>query len=270
MDNRAIGVFDSGFGGLTAVRTIRRLLPDENIIYFADSGRAPYGGRSRDELELMARQDISFLLSHDVKAVVAACGTVSSNVPHLLENCSVKAFGVVKSAARAMAAVPGTAPIGIIATEASIRSGGFKREIEALGAEREIISCPCPDFVPLIESGHVHEDDALLVEAVERYLRPMKQAGISALLLGCTHYGIISRAIGNYLGEGVELVSAADSVSLELKEYIGASGLAGSGGQQRFYTSGEAGPFRHLAGLFLGRDIGLPEHVAPMEVKAAE
>lgn len=270
MDNRAIGVFDSGFGGLTAVRTIRRLLPDENIIYFADSGRAPYGARSRDELAIMARQDLSFLMSHGVKAIVAACGTVSSNVPHLLEACPVKAFGVVKSAARAMAAVPGTAPIGIIATEASIRSGGFKREIEALGVSREIISCPCPDFVPLIESGRVREDEGLLIEAVERYLRPMKQAGISALLLGCTHYGIISRAIVNYLGEGVELVSAADSVVFELKEYIEASDIAGAGGREHFYTSGQAESFRRLGGLFLGRDIDLPEHVAPMEVKTAE
>ena len=268
MDNRAIGVFDSGFGGLTAVRTIRRLLPDENIIYFADSGRAPYGGRSREELAIMAQQDLSFLMSRGVKAIVAACGTVSSNVPQLLEACPVKTFGVVKSAARAMAAVPGSGPIGIIATEASIRSGGFKREIQALGVEREMISCPCPDFVPLIESGHVSEEDKLLTEAVERYLRPMKQAGVSALLLGCTHYGIISRAIGNYLGEGVELVSAADSVGLELKEYIDTRGIAGSGGQERFYTSGEAESFRRLGGVFLGRDIDRPEHVAPMEVKA--
>ncbi len=270
MDNRAIGVFDSGFGGLTAVRTIRRLLPDENIIYFADSGRAPYGGRSRDELAIMARQDLDLLMSHGVKAIVAACGTVSSNVPQLLENCPVKTFGVVKSAARAMAEVPGEGPIGIIATEASIRSGSFKRETEALGVSREIISCPCPDFVPLIESGHVSADDGQLVEAVERYLRPMKQSGISALLLGCTHYGIISRAIGNYLGEDVELVSAADSVGFQLRDYIEASELAGTGGQEHFITSGEPETFRRLAGLFLGREIGLPEQVAPMEVKTAE
>lgn len=269
MDNRAIGVFDSGFGGLTAVRTIRQLMPEENIIYFADSGRAPYGGRSREELAIMARQDVRFLLDHGVKAIVAACGTVSSNAPEFLENCPVKAFGVVKSAARAMAQLPGTAPIGIIATEASIRSGSFKREIEALGVQREIICCPCPDFVPLIESGHVAENDALLSEAVERYLRPMKQAGISALLLGCTHYGIISRAIGNYLGEAVELVSAADCVSLELEKYIKANELEGSGAQEKLYTSGEAENFRRLAEVFLGRDIAATEHVAPMEVKTA-
>ena len=184
MDNRPIGVFDSGFGGLTAVRTIRQLLPEENIIYFADSGRAPYGGRSREELAVMALQDMEFLLGHNVKAIVAACGTVSSNVPRLLENCPVRTFGVVKSAARAMAEAAGDAPIGIIATEASIRSGSFKREIEALGVKREIVCCPCPDFVPLIESGHTRSDDPTVCEAVARYLEPMRRAGISALLLG--------------------------------------------------------------------------------------
>lgn len=260
MDNRAIGIFDSGLGGLTAVKTVRRLLPEENIIYFADSGRAPYGGRSRDELAVMALQDMDFLLRRGVKAVVAACGTVSSNVPELLEGCDVKAFGVVKSAARAMAELPGDEPVGIIATEASIRSGSFKREIEALGVRREIICCPCPDFVPLIEGGHTESSDPLVREAVARYLEPMKRRGISALLLGCTHYGIISEAIGNYLGEGAALVSAADSVSRELADYIAQNGLEGVGGSEEFYTSGSAESFSRLASVFLGRSVSGINH----------
>jgi len=266
MDNRAIGIFDSGLGGLTAVKAIRQLLPNENIIYFADSGRVPYGSKSREELRLMTEQNMDFLLAQDIKLMVAACGTVSSNAASVLERCPVPAIGVVDCSARALAQLNGSAPLGIIATEASLRSGAYERALRELGVDRQIISCPCPDFVPLIESGHTAMGDELLEDAVERYLHEMKQAGITALLLGCTHFGIIADSIKAYLGESVELVSAADCVSRELKERIEKMGLEGGSGQEQYYTSGSVQSFREQAEIYMGRPVEQVEHrVLPEE-----
>lgn len=268
MDNRAIGVFDSGLGGLTAVRTLRRLMPHENIIYFADTARVPYGAKSREELGVVASQDIEFLLGFGVKAIVAACGTVSSNVPELISACPVPAFGVVESSARALASLPGDGPIGITATEASIRSGGYQRALRALGCERELICTPCPDFVPLIESGHTAPGDELLEAAVRRHLGEMKQAGAQAVLLGCTHFGIIAESIQTFMGEESLLVSAADCVAEELCAYIKGHNMAGGHGEERYFTSGCEESFGSYAALFLGRQVRnvkrrvLPEDLA--------
>ena len=267
MDNRAIGIFDSGLGGLTALKAFRELLPDENIIYFADSGRVPYGGRSAAQLRIMTVQDLDFVASFSVKAIIAACGTVSSTAPDVLEAYPLPVFGVVKAAIREMSAVPGTAPLGVIATEASIKAGTFKREIGKRCPGREILALGCPEFVPLIESGHTESGDPLLRRAIERALSPLKAAGISALLLGCTHYGIIGDAIGEYLGEGVSLVSAAQCAAREARDYLIAHELQGGTGELRFCTSGSPEDFRAAApAVFGGAEIYV-EQVPVMEAR---
>ena len=144
MDNRAIGIFDSGLGGLTAAAALRELMPGENIIYFADSARVPYRAKSRDELLIIARQDLELLSSFSVKFIIAACGTVSSNASLVLESFSVPTIGVLKPGIRDMSLIPGDSPLGIIATQASIRAGAFRRELERLCPGREIIDLPCP------------------------------------------------------------------------------------------------------------------------------
>lgn len=252
MDNRPIGVFDSGLGGLTAVKALRELMPHENIIYFADSARVPYGSRPVAQLRKMAQQDMELVASFGVKAMIAACGTVSSNAADMLKAFEVPTFGVMEPGIAALCASAGDAPLGIIATEASIRSGAFSRAAEALCPGREIIGIPCPDFVTLIESGHSAAEDELLCEAVERYLGPLKEAGASALLLGCTHYGIIAGAIENFLGKGVKLVSASGCAAEELCAYITRNGLCGGEGRTEYYTSGRKEDFDAAAGLFLG------------------
>ncbi len=264
MDNRPVGIFDSGLGGLTAVRALRALLPNEDIIYFADSGRVPYGARPAAQLRRMAVQDMDFAASRGVKAIIAACGTVSSNAPDLLDAYPVPVFGVLKTSVRAISLLAGDAPLGIIATEASIKSGSFAGALSPLCPGREIISIACPDFVPLIESGHSAADDEQVQAAVERYLRPMKEAGIGALLLGCTHYGIIEGAISAFLGRGTQLVSASDCAARAMCDYLLQNGLTGGRGQEEFYTSGSVQEFCRMAGLFLGRSLGSTAKQVPV------
>ncbi len=266
LNDKAIGVFDSGLGGLTAVRAIRALLPEENIVYFADTGRNPYGGRAAEQLRIMARQDLDFVASFSVKTILAACGTVSSTAPELLEAYPVKTFGVLKSAILEMSRVPGDAPLAVIATEASIRAGSFRRALSALCPGREVIALACPEFVPLIESGHVSRNDDRLCRAVEKALSPLKGTGLAALLLGCTHYGIIDGAISDYLGASVALVSASDCAARDVRDYIRAAGIGGGSGQLRCYTSGSPAEFEAAASAFLG-DMELRAEQAPaMEV----
>lgn len=252
MDNRAIGIFDSGLGGLTAVRAIRELMPEENIIYFADSGRVPYGGRAVDQLRRMTAQDLDFVSSLSVKAIIAACGTASSTAPDVLDNYPIRTFGVLRAAIHAMSLCPGTAPLGVIATEASIRAGTFKRELSALCPGREIIALSCPEFVPLIENGHISAADPELRRAVSDALAPLRERRISALLLGCTHYGIISDAIEEYLGGDVALISAAECAAKQLRDYLVASSLEGCGGELLCFTSGSAAEFDSAATSLLG------------------
>ena len=265
MDNRAIGVFDSGYGGLTAVKALRELLPNENIIYFGDSARAPYGPRSVNELKHMAKQDIELLLNKDVKAILAACGTVSSNAAEVLESCSVKTVGVLKAGVKAMSMVSAPGPLAIIATEASIKSGSFEKELKALCPQREVIALACPDFVPVIESGHYLPDDPLVKEVVEKDLAALKDKNCAALLLGCTHFGLIGPAIEEYLGH-TQLISASRAAAEQMRDYLREKGLCAEKPSLHCLSSGEAEEFRRNAALFLGSEDVQVEKIPEMEV----
>lgn len=265
MDNRPIGIFDSGLGGLTAVMALRRLMPEENIVYFADSARVPYGEKSREALLVMARQDLELLAGYGAKAIIAACGTVSSNASQLLEGYPLPVCGVLKPAIEAMGRVPGGLPLGIIATEASIRSGAFHRALAEKVPGRVILDLACPDFVPLIEAGHTGREDPALRRAVADALAPAKAAGLGALLLGCTHYGIISGAIRDYLGAEVQLISASDCAAETTCRKLRALGLTGGSGETRCYTSGDAAAFSAAASALLRQEIHA-EHVPAMEI----
>lgn len=266
MDNRPIGIFDSGFGGLTALTALRRLMPDENIIFFADRARAPYGARSAGELRVIARQDLEFVASFGVKAIIAACGTVSANAPDVIADFDIPSVGVLEESVRTMSVFPGDAPLGIIATAASIRSGLFERRLRALCPGREIITAACPDFVTLIESGHFSPEDPAVRTAVEKYLRAMKEAGVRELLLGCTHYGLISEAIDRYLGGKTTLVSASECTALAVSRMLTDSGMTGGEGKTDYYTSGSAREFDEKAAMLLGHAIEGAISVPVMEV----
>lgn len=266
MDNRPIGIYDSGFGGLTALKRLRQLMPGEDIIYFADSGRMPYGGRSDAQLCSFAKQDQDFLASFDVKIIIAACGTISSAAEPVLKGYHLPVVGVMEPGIRRLASLPGEGPLGIIATEASIRTGKFKALLKKLAPEREIIDIPCPKFAPLIEHGHSAKGDEQLESAVAEYLAPMKGVGLVGLGLCCTHYGIISDSIRDFLQEDVALVAASESAAEEVCDYLRREEKTGGSGKLKLYTSGDPDELRAFASVLLGEDELDIEALPPMEV----
>ena len=255
MDRRPIGIYDSGIGGLTGLKALRRLLPGEDFVFFGDSGRMPYGPRPKEELCRIAKQDMDFLAQFDVKAILAACGTISSAARPVLADYPIPAFGVVDPALDAMTAVPGDRPLCIIATAASIHSGEFT---EALAKRcrygREIVGVPCPEFAPMIEAGHIRRSDPVVMDAVARALEPIRGRDFGALLLGCTHYGIIEDAIRDYLGADVPLLSASECAVKALCDHLIGAGLTNdrqTGGTARFFESGDPGHFEAFAEPYL-------------------
>ncbi len=267
MDNRPIGIYDSGIGGLTGLKALRRLLPGEDLVFFADTGRMPYGPRSREELCRIAGQDMDFLASFGVKAILAACGTISSAARPVLESYPIPAFGVLAPAVEAMAALPGERPLAVLATAASIESGQFTDPLRARCPGREIIGLACPEFAPMIEAGHIDREDAVLTAAVEKALAPLRGRAPDAVLLGCTHYGIIEEAIRDVLGD-VPLLSAADCGARALREKLVRDGLCAdrNAGTARFFISCEPSHFNAFASRYLEMGPVHAEQTALMEL----
>lgn len=265
MDNRPIGIFDSGLGGLTAVQALRELLPDEDIIYFGDTARNPYGTKSPAQLRVMARQDMELVASRGAKAIIAACGTVSSTAHDVLSAFAVPVFNVVDPAVQTMAKKDG--PLGIIATAASIENGALKKKLAALCPDRLIVDRPCQDFVRLIEAGKTSPEDEEVMAAVSSSMAPLKDAGVRAVLLGCTHFGYLGDAIRAFMGKDVRLVSASHCAAECLANYLVENSLTGGHGREEYYTSGDADSFCAHGSALLGRDLsGKVFHLPPMEV----
>lgn len=258
-DNRPIGVFDSGLGGLTAMATLMQRLPGEDICYLGDTGRVPYGGRSWETIEKYARQDIAFLRGLDVKAIVVACGTVSAvALEQIRDAYSVPIYGVLEPTAEAALARTKTGKIGIIGTEATISSGAYERLLRAARADAELTGVACPLFVPLVENGRVHPGDVVIEAIVAEYLTPIRDAGVDTLILGCTHYPLLEPVIAGFLGPGVALVSSgqavAERVARDLTEQ-GAHAAAKRGGRHRYFVTDSVTGFEKLASLFLRQDV---------------
>ena len=225
MDNRPIGVFDSGLGGLTGVRELRRRLPHENIVYFGDTGRVPYGSRSPETILQYARQDIAFLLSKDVKCIMAACGTVSSTYPAAeAEKLPVPYLGVVDAAAREAAFSTRNRRIGVIGTAATIRSRSYEALLRRLVPGVEITARPCPLFVPLVEAGYVDhsapDKQEITKLVIAQYLTEIRDAGVDTLILGCTHYPLLRSLLRKVVGEKVTLVNPAYETSQALRRLL--------------------------------------------------
>lgn len=259
MDNRAIGVFDSGLGGLTAVRELRRLLPHENIVYFGDTGRVPYGSRGKEVIARYAHQDIRFLQSHDVKMIVCACGTVSSVLgKELNEDADQPSTGVLLPAAQAACARSTNGRIGIIGTAATIRSGALAKAIRTIRPEARIFGNACPLLVPIAEAGLARPDNVIAREAVAMYLAPLKAEGIDTLVLGCTHFPLFSQLISEYFDHQVELVDSGQEVARFVQNFLTGRNLLCDPAQQGkcdFYVSDDVEGFIPTAELFLGDSI---------------
>lgn len=259
MDMRPIGVFDSGVGGLTALRSLRALLPRERLIYFGDTARVPYGGRSREEIVELARQDLRFLRSFDPKAVLVACGTITTAaLGELQADSDFPVLGVVESSCRRAVKLSRSGRIGLVATEASIRSGAYEAAVHRLDPSAEVLSVSCPRLAPLIEAGHVHQGDPEMETAVGEYLRPLLARDIDTLILGCTHYPLIQEIFQTQCGPEIQLISAGEEAAGELAQLVSKCGLLSEGqtGGMEFYASSESEDFRRTAALFLREEPG--------------
>lgn len=259
MDHRPIGVFDSGLGGLTAVRTLRQLLPHEDLIYFGDTARVPYGGRSPETLLRYARQDIRFLRTHDPKAVLVACGTVSTTALDALQaENDLPVVGVVTPACRRAVSVTKNGQIGLIATPASVRSGAYEAQIAALDGTVQVTARACPLFVPLVENGRIHPGDVVIETVAREYLAPLRDAGIDTLILGCTHYPLLEAVIGSVMGTEVTLISAGAESARELHSLLQSHDLLTPStrpGRTEYCVSDRPEDFEHIASLFLREDL---------------
>ncbi len=254
--NSPIGVFDSGLGGLTAVRELRKILPHENIVYFGDTGRVPYGTRSRDTIIQYSKQDIAFLIEQDVKYIMAACGTVSSILPIEYTNTlSVPYTGVVESAVKAAVNATITNRIGVIGTTATIKSGSYNAAVKKLLPTAHIKAVSCPLFVPLVENGYFGEDNTVALMVANDYLAQIKQYNIDVLILGCTHYPILAPVIRQVMGNNVVLIDPGAQTSKDTMEYLTSTNMLNDDkkiGTTSFFVSDSTENFENLANLFLG------------------
>lgn len=264
MDKRPIGVFDSGLGGLTGLAALRALLPGEDFVFFGDTARVPYGGRDRETLVGFARQDVAFLRSFDPKAILVSCGTVSANaLGELREENDLPIYGVIRAAARRAAALTRNGRVGVIATQASIRSGAFQGALAARSSHLEVTARACPRFVPLVEGGHFLPGDVLAREAALEYLTPLREAGVDTLILGCTHYPLLAPLIGEIMGPEVVLVDVGGVTAAVMADELKERGLLAGGGQGscRYFVSGAPQAFAALASTFLGESVDRVEQV---------
>lgn len=258
MNNYAIGVFDSGVGGLTAVRELNKLLPNENIIYFGDTARIPYGSRSRETVLRYANEDIDFLRKHNIKMIIAACGTVSSVIGTMSEIDGIPFTGVLLPAAQTACSATKNGRIGVIGTPATIRSGAFAKAIKTIRPNTVVFGNACPLFVHLVENGYIDRNNQITKLVAEEYLEPIKKENVDTLILGCTHYPIIKDIIADYMGSDVTLISPGEESAKYAESCLMEKNLLSEStepGKNTFYVSDSTELFCETAKIFLGHDV---------------
>ncbi|RJX20940.1 MAG: glutamate racemase [Ammonifex sp.] len=255
-DNRPVGLFDSGLGGLTVFEQVVNMLPRESVVYFGDTANVPYGGREVNELVELGDRIIRFLMGKGVKYVLFACNTSSSvSIGILRERYPVPMIGLVRPGARSAVAATRNKRIGILATEATVKSGSYPEAIASIDPAVQIFSQAAPLLVPLVEGGRVETPEAK--KALGAYLAPFREAQIDTLVLGCTHYPFFAGPILQILGEKVAMVDPAVATTAEARREIMQRGMQGGESQPRyeFYTSGDPEEFNRLAGLLSTRRL---------------
>ncbi|MGH2546379.1 MAG: glutamate racemase [Actinomycetota bacterium] len=253
-DPRTVGIFDSGVGGLTVVRAVLDLVPGEPVMYFGDTARAPYGPRDVEEIRAFAREIAAFLLDRDVKMLVVACNAIESNaIEDLSERANVPLVGVIEPGVRAALRTTRNGRVGVIGTEATIASGAYPRAVAAEDGGVELVSAACPAFVPHVERGDTTSPE--LLSAARGYLAPLRDAGVDTLILGCTHYPLLSGLLQRVMGPDVVLVSSAEETAKDVYAALLDGGLLRDDSpapEHEFLCSGDPGSFRALAARFLG------------------
>ncbi|MGI9534189.1 MAG: glutamate racemase [Thermodesulfobacteriota bacterium] len=256
-NNKSIGVFDSGIGGLTVVKEIVKLLPGENLVYLGDTARVPYGTKSRNTVIRYAESNTNFLLSKGIKILIVACNTASAySLDNLKKNLSIPVIGVIEPGAKKAAEITSTRNIGVIGTPSTIRSGAYTRALLNINGDLKIYQKPCPLFVPLAEEGW-HDGD-IVCRIAEKYLDEILNQGIDVMILGCTHYPLLKDTIKKVAGDGVTLVDSAEETANELYQQIESGKLINSEGNgltREFYLTDDSETFVTISGKFLGNEI---------------
>ena len=257
MDNRPIGVFDSGLGGLTVVKELMKILPGERIVYFGDTARLPYGTRSRDMVTKYAAQCIRFLVGKNVKMAVIACNTVSAgSFTNLSSLFTLPLVSVIEPGARAAAETTQNGKIGVIGTGGTIRSGAYPKAITGINPKIHVFDQACPLFVPIVEEGWSDTEMARLT--AERYLADIKEQQVDTLVLGCTHYPLLGNTLKKVMGPEVRLINPAINTAEEVKKRLTDTGGLNDGKEEagiQYYVSDIGQSFQIIGSHFLGREI---------------
>lgn len=254
-----VGVFDSGIGGLTVVREIVRQLPNENIVYFGDTARLPYGSKSQNNIIRFSEQIIRFLKTKQVKAIVIACNTASALALETVQGeFDIPIIGVVIPGARAAVVATKKRRIGVIGTDATVRSKMYTKVIQKMAPDMAVIEKACPLFVPLVEEGL--RDHHVTLEMIDYYLESMKTSDIDAMILGCTHYPLLRSKVRAYVGDKIQIVNPAYETAMDLKNLLEKQGMANDGSREpyshyEFYVSDAAEKFRQFANTVMPFDI---------------
>lgn len=266
MSNRPIGVFDSGLGGLTVLKEIMKILPNENIVYFGDTARVPYGPRSKDTVTKYTFQAINFLISKNVKAIVIACNTATARaLKEAQAKYDIPILGVIEAGARTAAYSTTNKIVGVIGTDGTINSKAYNAEIEKIDKDIKIIDKACPLFVPIVEEGWANTDIATLT--AKRYLDELIAQNIDSLVLGCTHYPLLKRTIGEVVGEKIKLVNPAKETAIDLKGILEKNNITRDNdekGMYEYYVSDIPEKFATIAKEFLKQDI---ENINGVEIQ---
>lgn len=258
MDNRAIGIFDSGAGGLTALRCVRKIMPSEDIVYFGDTINVPYGEKSREDVIKCGHHNIEFLKSKNVKVVLAACGTVSSQLQYIKSDIPV--LGIIEPVCRGAVEITKNGKIGVLATSATVKSGIYTKTCKAISDKIEVHEQPCPKLATLIENGHIYVDDSELSDALSEYLEKINSLDIDTLILGCTHYPIVENAIRSLLvNKDINLLDAGKEAAIALKRFVFENSIQSENTSKsenvKYFISGETAIFSEVASRFLGYNI---------------
>lgn len=258
MSWRAIGIFDSGVGGLTVLRELTRALPQEDTIYFGDTARVPYGTKSPDTVVRYAHEIASFLMTHDIKLLVVACNTASAvALPSLRRLLPIPVVGVIEPGARRAVDVTRSGVVGVIGTAGTIRSSAYSRAIKRLNPAISVLSKPCPLFVPLAEEGWIDNDIARMT--AHQYLDELREAGVDSLVLGCTHYPLLKKIIAEVMGPEVALVDSAEETARTVTSILQEKKLlrpAAEQGNHHYYVTDVPAGFIRVGNRFLGGRLG--------------
>ena len=265
MDDRPIGMFDSGFGGLTVARALIDLLPAEHLVYVGDTGRYPYGPRPLDEVRGFAQQITDLLVrEHDVKLVIVACNTAAATgLDALQARVDVPVVGVIEPGVRSLATATRSGRVGVIGTVGTVASGAYQEAVARLAPQVDLTCAACPGFVEFVERGETRSDQVTVL--AERLLAPVRDAKVDALLLGCTHYPFLARTLSDVMGREVVLVDSADETAFEVRGRLEGTALArdpaAGPGTHRWRSSGDVDLFRRLGRRLLGPEL---DDVAPV------